>query len=124
MYHEQINRRFTNGFCALAIMHLNALDLPPEARAEAKQMSDNPGSNLKAIAQVILGTGFGAAATRAVASGLMLVRKTKVPTKLFDDVASGLTWLMPNIKPVSHHGKPVPEEFLLGLEQIQKQGQP
>lgn len=67
--------RFADGYCALAVLSMAALNRESAARAEATRLSENPGHNLRAIAQVILGTGFGAATARALASGLMLVRK-------------------------------------------------
>jgi hypothetical protein len=72
---------------------------------------------MMAIAQVILGTGLGAATRRMIASGLLLVRKRKVPTKLFNDVPAGARWLAPYIKSVTPGQTATPEDLVLVLDQ-------
>jgi hypothetical protein len=80
-------------------MTMSSVRMDAEVRAEATRLSKNPGQNIKAIAQVIEGTGLGAATTRMIASGLMLLRKTAPPSKLFEDVRTAAQWLLPHIKP-------------------------
>src|SRR6478736_9951333 len=68
---QQLDTRFADGYCTIAVLSMSSLQMDADMRAEAARLTNNPGPNLKAIAQVIQGTGFGAAATRMVASGLM-----------------------------------------------------
>jgi hypothetical protein len=111
VYGQQLDARFTDGYCAIAVLSMSSLRMDAEMRKEATRLTDNPGPNLKAIAQVIQGTGLGAATTRMVASGLMLVRKTKIPSKLFDDVATAARWLMPHIRSTRPGTPATPDEL-------------
>jgi hypothetical protein len=116
-HHQQrLDQRFTDGYCALAVIRASVARMDPEVRAEATRLSQNPGQNLKAIAQVIEGTGLGAATTRMIASALMLVRKTKTPSKLFDDVPAAVRWLMPYIKADTPGATPTAEDLAATLE--------
>jgi hypothetical protein len=115
-FSQELDTRFADGYCALAVLSMSSLQMDAEMRAEASRLTNNPGPNLKAIAQVIQGTGFGAAATRMVASGLMLVRKTKTPSKLFDDVAAAGRWLVPYIR-ATGEGPATPAELVSAIEQ-------
>jgi hypothetical protein len=116
-HQRQLDKRFTDGYCALAVLSMSSLRMDSEMRAEAARLTDNPGRNLKAIAQVIQGTGVRAATTRMIAAGLMLVRKTKTPSKLFDDVPAAVRWLMPHTG-LAAQGRPAnPDELVLAIEQ-------
>jgi hypothetical protein len=121
-HHLEADRKLPGGFCALAVMSGPMLHMSPDARAEAESLSKNPGRNLTAIAQVITGTGFAAAATRALASGLMLVRKGNVPTKIFSEVAPAARWLTPYFAPAPGGVAPRPEDLALAVERALLQG--
>jgi hypothetical protein len=116
-HHREVDKTFVDGYCAIAVMGMTSIRLDPEVRAEATRLSEDPGQNMKAIAQVILGTGLGAATTRMIASGLLLVRKRKVPTKFFNDVPAGARWLEPYFTSVTGGAKPTPEDLVLVLDQ-------
>ncbi|HXU74467.1 MAG TPA: hypothetical protein VN947_34470 [Polyangia bacterium] len=118
----QLDKRFGGGYCALAVLSMSSLRMDAEMRDEAKRLTDNPGPSLRAIAQVILGTGLGAATTRMVASGLMLVRRSKTPSKLFDDVASAASWLLPHIRAAAGEGPATPAELVAAIERAWAQG--
>jgi hypothetical protein len=115
-YQAQLEKRFPDGYCALAVLSMASLRMDAEMRAEATRLTNNPGPGLKAIAQVIQGTGLGAATTRMVASGLMLVRKTKVPSKLFDDVPTAVRWLMPHLRSPAAERLTTPNELATAIE--------
>lgn len=115
LYHRQVDGRFVDGYCALAVLSMAALDMESDVRAEATRLSDNPGRNLKAIAQVILGTGFGAATARTVAAGLQLVRKAKAPSKIFNDVSTGIRWLEPYIAAAAPGPAPAPADLVSAI---------
>lgn len=118
VFQGQLDQRFTDGYCALAvIMSMKSLRMDSEMRAEAARLTNNPGPNLKAIAQVIQGSGLAAATTRMIASGLMLVRKTKTPSKLFDDVRAAARWLMPHIRATAQPGPATADELASAIEQ-------
>jgi hypothetical protein len=116
-HQRDIDKRFPDGYCALAVIHASSARLDPEVRAEAARLTQNPGPNLKAIAQVIQGTGLGAATTRMLATGLMLLRKTKMPSKLFDDVPAAVHWLMRYVKADTPGATPIAEDLVAALEQ-------
>jgi hypothetical protein len=116
-FQRQLDKRFSDGFCALAVLNMSSVRMDAEMRAEASRLTNSPGPNLKAIAQVIQGTGLGAATTRMVASGLMLVRKTKTPCKLFDDVNAATRWLLPHIRAAAGAGPATPDALAVAIEQ-------
>jgi hypothetical protein len=117
-HHRQLDERFTGGLCALAVISVASVRMDAEIRAEATRLSENPGENMTAIAQVILGTGLGAATTRMIASGLMLVRKRKLPSKLFSDVASAARWLTPYLKGDAPGTRPDINELIASVEEL------
>jgi hypothetical protein len=116
-HQQQLDKRFGDGYCALAVLGASTARMDPEVRAEATRLTQNPGQNLKAIAQVIHGSGLAAATTRMIATGLMMLRKSKMPSKLFDDVSSAVQWLMPYIKPDAAGVEPVVADLVAALEQ-------
>jgi hypothetical protein len=116
-HQKHIDKRFVDGYCALAVVGMASVRMDAAVREEAAHLSQNPGQNLKAIAQVIEGTGLGAATTRMIASGLMLVRKTPVPSKLFDDVRTAAQWLLPHIKPDPPGATAAIDDLVAAIEQ-------
>jgi hypothetical protein len=67
---------------------------PDEAeRVASSQMINEHGPNLAAVACVIEGTGFRAAITRTVLSGMVFVVRSPSPIRLFDSVAAATPWL-------------------------------
>jgi hypothetical protein len=119
VHHREADRRFVNGFCALAVVEaVSSLRMDPEVRAEAARLSQNPGQNLKASAQVIQGTGLGAATTRMIASGLMLLRKKTMPSKLFDELPAAARWLMAYVKPAAQEPTPTAADLVSAIGQV------
>jgi hypothetical protein len=117
-FQRQLEKRFGGGgYCALAILSMSSLRMDAEMRAEAARLTDNPGPSLKAIAQVIQGSGVRAATTRMIAAGLMLVRKSKIPSKLFDDVPAAARWLMPHTGLPAREPAATPAELVSAIEQ-------
>jgi hypothetical protein len=121
-FSRQLDRRFTDGYCALAVLSMKSLRMDSEMREEASRLTNNPGPNLKAIAQVIHGTGLGAATTRMIASGLNLVRRSKTPSKLFDDIPAAVRWLTPHLRAVTSGVAATPEALVAEIEQAWARG--
>jgi hypothetical protein len=68
---------------------------PPEQdiRDASSAMITGHGKSLAGCACVIEGSGFRAAITRTVLSGIVLITRTPSPVVFFDSVASALPWL-------------------------------
>jgi hypothetical protein len=95
---HELARQLPKGFVALALIHsANAPNLPADVRAEAQKLSREPAENMRAIAQVIYGSGFVAAAVRSIATGMVLLQRTKKPTKIFGKLENAATWLVPHM---------------------------
>lgn len=95
---HELARKWPKGFVALALIHSkNAPSLPPDVRAEAQKLSREPAENMRAIAQVIYGSGFVAAAVRSIATGMVLLQRSKKPTKIFGTLENAATWLVPHM---------------------------
>jgi hypothetical protein len=68
---------------------------PPDedVRKASSEMVSAHGTNLKCVALVIEGTGFRAAITRSVLSGIVLVIRSPAPVKYFDTPSSAAEWM-------------------------------
>jgi hypothetical protein len=68
---------------------------PPddEIRKASSAMITGHGASLKAVSCVIEGSGFKAAISRTVLSGIQLLIRTPSPIKYFESVSSGAVWL-------------------------------
>lgn len=68
---------------------------PPDEniRKASSAMITGHGANLKAVAIVVEGTGFKAAISRTVLSGIVFLIRTPSPIKYFESAASGAAWL-------------------------------
>lgn len=68
---------------------------PPDqkVRDASASMISSHGKNLAAVALVIEGSGFRAAVTRTVLSGIALVTRNAAPTRYFEGVAAASVWL-------------------------------
>ncbi len=93
----ELARKWPAGFVALALIRSSNANMPADARAEAEKLSKEPAMNLKAIAQVIYGSGFAAAAIRSVATGMVLIARSPRPTKIFGTLENAATWLAPRM---------------------------
>lgn len=78
---------------------------PPDedVRKASSEMVSAHGTKLKCVALVIEGTGFRAAITRSVLSGIVLVIRSPAPVKYFDTPAAAADWMRDkvDIHPVS-----------------------
>jgi len=92
-----VERQWPKGFVALALIRSANANLPADVRAEAERLSSQPSASLRAIAQVIYGTGFAAAAIRSVATGMQIVTRQPRPTKIFDTLENAAAWLEPRV---------------------------
>lgn len=91
-FQDEVTRRCPDGFVALAVLPSQHARIPPTVREAAEELSRNPSPALVAIAQVITGTGFIAAATRMVATGMSLLNR-RTPTRWFDSVQHASEWV-------------------------------
>lgn len=68
---------------------------PPDEniRKASSNMVTDLGPDLKAVALVIEGTGFKAAISRTVLSGIVFLIRSPTPIKYFESAASGAAWL-------------------------------
>lgn len=68
---------------------------PPDqkVRDASAAMISSHGKNLAAVACVIEGSGFRAAVTRTVLSGIALVARNAAPTRYFESVPAASVWL-------------------------------
>lgn len=68
---------------------------PPDddMRRASSAMITGHGSDLRAVACVIEGTGFKAAISRTVLSGIVFLIRSPSPIKYFESAASGAAWL-------------------------------
>jgi hypothetical protein len=68
---------------------------PPDedVRKASSAMVTSHGPNLKAVSIVVEGTGFKAAISRTVLSGIVFLIRTPSPIKYFESPASGAAWL-------------------------------
>ena len=92
---NELARKWPKGFVGLALIRSANATLSAEVRAEAEKLSTGASPNLKAIAQIIYGSGFVAAAIRSVATGMILLARSQRPSKIFGTLESGATWLVP-----------------------------
>lgn len=90
----RIAQRFPEGFGSLSIMHASNTGMTAEARAAGEKLSKTATPGLRAIAMVIVGTGFAAAGLRAVASTMMMITHRRAPTKIFGDPETGARWVL------------------------------
>ena len=66
---------------------------PADVRAQTQQTLQRFAERTGAIAYVLVGSGFGAAAARAVIGGILLVVRPNYPVKVFSTVREALPWL-------------------------------
>ena len=93
-HQDEMGRRWPGGWGTLAVLGADAGKISAEVRAEGERITKHQKQGMRAIAQVIEGTGFGAAAVRSVASALTLFKRSGPPTKIFDALGPGVAWLM------------------------------
>lgn len=93
---QRIASELPTGFVSLTLLRSNNLSLPAEVRAEAERVTAGMPAAMRAVAQVIHGTGFTAAATRSVATGMQLFVRDRRPVKFFDTVENASAWLAPH----------------------------
>jgi hypothetical protein len=109
---SEVARAWPKGFVALALIRSANTNLPPDVRAEAERLTKDPSSCLRAIAQVIHGSGFAAAAIRSIATGMQLLSRHGRPSKIFDSLDNATVWLVPQMSQLpGPPGTVTPEEL-------------
>ncbi len=82
------------GACAFLCVVEQASEPPDDdIRKESSEMITAHGTNITAVALVIEGTGFRAAITRTVLSGIVLVIRTPAPIRYFESPRIAADWL-------------------------------
>jgi hypothetical protein len=94
---SEVVRKCPKGFVALALIRSVNANLPADVRAEAERLTKEPPPGLRAIAQVIYGSGFAGAAIRSVATGMQLISRQPRPSKVFDTLEHATSWLAPRM---------------------------
>ena len=116
---NELARKWPKGFVALALIRSSNVNMPADVRAEAEKLTKAPAPNLKAIAQVIAGTGFAAAAIRSVATGMRIISRSKTPSKIFDTLDNASTWLVPKTNELPEpQNKITPSDFVANVRDI------
>jgi hypothetical protein len=87
------------GLGSMAILEPMGRDASEEVRREVVRQTNRMRHLFKGSAQVIEGTGFGAALARGVIAGLNLVTTNMCPRKVFDNVELASPWLIGLLQP-------------------------
>jgi hypothetical protein len=95
---RQANRRCANGFVAISLIRHISLKMSPEIRVAAERLSKEPPHGLRAVAQVVYGTGFASATMRSVVTGFQLITRRDHPMKVFADLDAAAEWLEPTVR--------------------------
>jgi hypothetical protein len=91
---RDVAARFPRGFAALAILPvLSPRPLSKEMREAAELVTGDAPPELLAVAEVIEGRGFVAAAIRSIATGLILVTRPRWPMRIFASVEPAAAWV-------------------------------
>jgi hypothetical protein len=90
-------RAWPEGLGCVVVVPAGAHPLAEETRKAIDGVLTRLSSRLKALVWVVEGTGFKAAATRAVVMGLALYGKRAYPTQVSSSIADGLAWLLPRV---------------------------
>jgi serine/threonine-protein kinase len=91
----ELGLRYPAGLGCLVIIDAQSPAPDAEVRREIDQVLADLSPCLRALAWVVLGDGFQAAAVRAVLTGLPLGRPRSYPTKIASDLRSALAWALP-----------------------------
>jgi hypothetical protein len=92
--HRDLVLKYPSGFGAMTIIGDKVpLMMPPDSREAANAITAEFKKHYRALAIVIEGTGFRAAAARAVTSGINLFARVACPTQVFDDARKAALWL-------------------------------
>lgn len=97
----------------------NATVGPPDGstREILTQQINQLGRTLAGVAIAVEGTGFGAAAVRAIVSGMYIVTRPTYPVKIFASVAESSDWLVENWKAGA---KPLSTEIVAAVAALRK----
>ncbi len=77
----------------ICIVQEGTPDPEDDVRKASADMISSHGANLAAVACVIEGSGFRAAITRTVLTGIVFLARNPSPTKFFENVQGATTWL-------------------------------
>jgi hypothetical protein len=92
---------FPGGIGVMVLIHSNAPMPDEEVRRELVALFSRQSSRIRGLVWVIQGTGFQAAAVRAVLTSFSLAAKQTYPTYIANDVRSALVWLLPLLEGAS-----------------------
>lgn len=92
---DSMRAEHPGGFVTIAIIPTHLALTPADARKEAEVVTARAAGCTHALAYVFEGTGFGAAATRALVTGVMLIQRQRIPSRVFDRIEPACEWLLP-----------------------------
>jgi hypothetical protein len=96
---ESLAREAPDGLVVLTVMTGTAFAIGTREREEAQRLAQRFDKTTQAAAYVIEGSGFRAAAMRAVLAGLQLLARTSHPVRVFSDVPTAVEWLGGRARP-------------------------
>jgi len=100
--HENLRKKFPKGFAVVTIIGDNVpLSMSPEARDLSAKITKDFMPNYCGVCEVVLGSGFRAAAVRSITAGIRLLARSTCPAKVFGDATACSNWLGPLMSPQS-----------------------
>ena len=88
--------RFPDGYPTLTwVLPGAGFSMDAEARKLAATITDEFSSAILAQATLVEGSGFQAAAVRAIISGIDMMARSKAPKKVFGELRPSLEWCLP-----------------------------
>lgn len=103
--HRDLAKKYPQGFAVVTIIgEAVPLSMPADARDLSTKITHEYQPRYCAISEVVLGTGFRAAAVRSVTAGIRLLARSTCPAKVFGDVEACAHWIAPIMSPTPNHG--------------------
>jgi hypothetical protein len=116
-HQQEAARRCPAGFVAIAVLPSQHTNMSHELREAAEHLSTHPSPALVAIAEVITGTGFVAATTRMIATGMALLNR-RTPVKLFASLEEAARWVSQRAGAVPGAAAFTPSELIAALAEL------
>lgn len=98
--HKQLAQRYPKGFAVVTIIgEAVPLSMAPDARDLSTKITKDFMPHYCGVCEVVLGSGFRAAAVRSITAGIRLLARSSCPAKVFGDSDSCSRWLGPLMMP-------------------------
>jgi hypothetical protein len=113
-------QRHPDGFPTLTwVLPSAGFSMDADARNAATDVTKEYDDSILAMATLIEGTGFQAAAVRAIVSGMDLVARAKAPKKTFAEVAPTVDWCV-TLRPVRDRDAGASKEITAVLAEVRR----